>query len=410
MQIVRRIATTFIRKKNSKLPSFTALVSVLGISFGVAAFLVVVTVFNSFEGELKSILFAANPNLVLYKFPGGIPNAREAMKSIASEIDAPFERMSLFEYNDSLLSKENRTATAILRAIEGEKSANAEELDKSIEPKGALKHLNNEESVLNKTPTGIAPIIVGRGLALKLGAKIGDELSLTSASFGSQSGNRYQKLKIVGLLSVGLAQYDERLALLGFEDGVKLFGAPGTAKGIEIRFKDPSIALQVSQKLQKTTPYTVRAWQEIDKGLFEQIERDGGAIKLIVLIITLVAGFNIIVTLSLSVVDRAKQIAVLRSLGATRQLIVKIFIQLGLILGTVGAFLGLILGLVILKIFSNIDLGELKAFYWLDKVPVHYDPVLMLMAFGVAVLLSFVSALYPAWKATRVSPLFGLKK
>lgn len=396
------------------LPSFTAVVSVLGVSFGVAAFLVVVTVFNSFESQLRQILLAANPNLVIYKFPGGIPDAQAYMESLQPKISKPVARMSLFEYNDVILGKDDRTATVVMRGIEGESSANADDLGPATQPRGALASLNTTRAALGR-PRNLANssrfpnIILGKGLALKLGAKLGDEVNLTSASYGPAGESRYQKFHVSGLLSVGLAQYDEKLALIGFADGVDLFGKRGWAKGIEVRFKNPTDALAVSNELREKIPYTIRAWQEIDRGLFEQIERDGGAIKLIVLIITLVAGFNIIVTLSLSVVDRSKQIAVLRSLGAPRLFVVKIFVFMGLVLGVLGAAMGLLIGTVILKIFSNLEMGELQAFYWLEKVPVEYDASLMGAAFGVAIVLSFLSALYPAYKATLVSPLYGLK-
>ena len=156
-------------------------------------------------------------------------------------------------------------------------------------------------------------------------------------------------------------------------------------------------------------PFTIQAWQEIDRSLFQQIERDGLAIKLIVLIIALVASFNIIVTLSLSVLDRSKQISILRCTGATRGFIVRIFVAQGVTLGILGSIVGICLGLIVLRIFSGVDIGDLKAFYFLEKIPVEYDVPLVFFAIAVALGLSFLSALYPAYRATRVSPLQGLR-
>lgn len=448
MNLAFRVALSFVRRKNSRMPSFTALVSLLGVSFGVAAFLVVVTVFNSFEHQLRQILLAANPHLVVYKFPRGIPDARAQAQDFVKKIRAPVDAYSLFDYNEVILSRGDRTAAVVMRALEGTASASAADLAPFIEPaqRDTLAALDNARSVLpassrdenakthggggkddqgqkgqaegsardggRSTHAGVAGIpnvILGKELALRLSAKPGDTVTLVSSSFGNQGQNRYQEFKVVGTLRVGLGQYDRTLALINFKDGQALFGEPGWAKGVELRFKDPADALAASKALAPQIPYTVRAWQEIDRGLFEQIERDGAAIKMIVLIITLVAGFNIVVTLSLSVVDRAKQIALLRSVGASRFFIVQVFVAMGTLVGFAGAFLGLLIGIAILRLFAGFELGELQAFYFLERIPVEYDVRLMLSAFAVALALSFFSALYPALKATRVSPLHGLK-
>lgn len=437
MNLAFQMALSFMRRRNSRMPSFTALVSVLGVSFGVAAFLVVVTVFNSFENQLRQILLAANPNLVVFKLPAGIPYADTYRQELAKRISKPVESIALFEYNEVVLSKGNRTAAVVLRGIQGEASASGPDLARTIRPQGALATLNDEVSVfkphsqsLSKPrplserevdlpgegaasggPKGgaLPSLVLGKGLALKLDAKVGDEVTFASSALTGRGESKLQRFKVTGLLSVGLSQYDEKLTLVNFHDAAHLFGEPGFAKGIEVRFKDPADALVVSQELAQRIPYSVRAWQEIDRGLFEQIERDGTAIKVIVLIITFVAGFNIIVTLSLSVLDRARQISLLRALGARRGFIVRVFVFMGAVLGFVGALLGVGLGLVILRLFSGFELGELQAYYFLERIPVDYDAKLILSAFGVAFVLSFLSALYPAWRATLVTPLNGLK-
>jgi lipoprotein-releasing system permease protein len=127
-------------------------------------------------------------------------------------------------------------------------------------------------------------------------------------------------------------------------------------------------------------------------------------------IITLVAAFNILTVLTINVFDRARQIAILRSVGATRALILKSFVSMGLVLGCVGGFLGVALGFAALKLFQGFDLGELKTVYFLERIPVYYDWVLVGQALGLAVCLSFVSSLYPAWRAVRTSPLHGFRR
>ena len=433
-KLIFRIASQFMRRRNSHFPSFSAAVSVIGIALGVAAFLVVVTVFNSFEKELKNILLAANPNVVVYSLPNGIPDASELKQRVQKDHPAEIEKVSRFQYSEALLSFRTQTATAVIRGIEGTAASSAGELSRFVQPAGAMETLNVSvlDEALDSESTGIVEersqpdpvsranrsarlpsLIIGKGLALKLNCGIGDVVTLIASSSrvakDSVSPSLYQEFKISGIMNVGLAQYDDRIAFLNFHDGVSLFGAPGWASGLEIRVKDSSNALALARDLRKSHPYKIQAWQEIDKSLFEQIERDGLAIKLIVLIIALVAAFNIIVTLSLSVLDRSKQIAILRSTGATRSFIVRVFVAQGVTLGMLGSIVGVGLGLLVLKIFSGFDIGDLKAFYFLEKIPVEYDVPLVLFAVVVALGLSFFSALYPAYRATRVSPLLGLR-
>lgn len=433
-KLIFKIAFQFMRRRNSHFPSFSAAVSVVGVALGVAAFLVVVTVFNSFEKELKSILLAANPNVVVYALPYGIPESRELAQKIQRANSNSIDRISQFQYSEALLSFGSQTATAVIRGIEGTGASSGSELARFVRPVDALGSLNSSaliqgifeyrsgprEEVVGpdplaqaNSPERLPSLIVGKGLALRLNAGVGDIVTLiTSAAPGrgeSSGSSRYQEFKITGIMNVGLAQYDDRIAFLNFHDAVNLFGSPGWATGLEIRVRDPEQALELARALRKEHPYRIQAWQEIDKSLFEQIDRDGLAIKLIVLIIALVAAFNIIVTLSLSVLDRSKQIAILRSTGATRLFIVRVFVAQGVTLGLLGSILGVALGLVILKIFSGFDIGDLKAFYFLEKIPVEYDLPLVLFAVLVALGLSFVSALYPAYRATRVSPLLGLR-
>ncbi len=409
MQLAFRVALKFLRNRNSLWPSFTALASVAGVALGVCAFLVVITVLNSFQAELRRTLVAANPHLVIYNFPAGIPDATDYQLRMDKRIGKKLVRSGLFEYTEGILSREMRTATVVIRGIEGEKSANAPEIASRVEPSGAFSILNKPSTlgpVSRAIETPIAAIL-GKGLALKLGATIGDSVQLTTA--GRDGHQIAVQLRIVGIFSLGLAGYDDRLSFINFQDAVAQWGKPGSARGVEFRLTNPDDALEIGNNLQADTPFLVQPWQKLHQSLFDQIERDGRSIKFVVGIITLVAAFNILTTLTVNVADRARQIAVLRSVGATRVLVLRVFVIMGLLLGAIGGVSGVILGFAILRVFQNFELGDLKSIYFLEKIPVSYDGMLVLQALGLAILLSFVSSLYPAWKAVRTSPLHGLR-
>ncbi len=405
----------------------------IGVSFGVAAFLVVITVLNSFQSEMKHIISAVNPNLIIYS-TSGIYDPLGFQKKLHTLISEPIENMGRFVYQESVLSLGRNSSTVYLRAIEGTRSASARNLHKFITPQGALRSLDDVSPFLFNNPkifppkksgfakpsasknsvalpTHLPHVILGKELAENLNAKKGSILNLMHFQSGKKILEvEYHQLSVTGILTTGLSEYDQKFAFINFEDGLRLFGTKDWASGIEINFKNPDHALEISRSLKQKVPYQVVAWQQIDRGIFEQIERDSTAIKLIVFIISFVAGFNIIVTLSLTVIDRSKQIALLRALGAKKSLIIGTFVASGTLLGTLGATLGVGAGILILKIFSGIHLGDFQKFYYLEKVPVHIEVHFIVVAFLTSVLLSFFGALYPAWKASRVSPMHGLRQ
>ena len=419
VNLLFRLALNFICKKNSKVLSFTSLVSIVGISFGVAAFLVVITVLNSFQSEIKNIISTVNPNLTIYS-SSGITNPLKFEKELHKLIPVPLNSTSRFIYQESIMGSGKYTSAVYIRAIEGTQSASSVNLNRYITPKNALssldqasKLIDNKRNTLDEgnNPENLPHVILGKELAENLEAKTGNTVTLmTFVSEKNLLGARYNKLYVTGIIDTGLSEFDKKQVFMNFTDGVKLFGIENWASGIEISMQDPDLALSVSKKLNLEVPYNVISWQQLHTGLFEQIERDGTAIQLIVLIISFVAGFNIIVTLSLTVMDRAKQIALLRALGAKKSLVISTFVYSGVILGILGSSLGILCGLGILKIFSGISLGDFQKFYYLEKIPVHIDFQLIIIAFFTSIFLSFIGALYPAWKASRVSPMHGLNQ
>lgn len=419
MNLFTRLALHFICKKNSKKLSFTSLISILGVGFGVAAFLVTVTILNSFQHEMKNLISSINPNLIVYS-PSGIPDVSEYEEKLKSIITAPVEKTSPFVYQESVLSSGRQTSSVYIRAIRGTSSSSADQLNHFITPENAMKSLDQHSPLIDenrntldfeKKPENLPHVILGKELAKNLNIKVGDIVTLMTFSNGKNTlGVRYNKLFVTGLIDVGISQYNKQYVLMNFDDGIKLFGISNWASGIEIKLKDLDQALSVSKSLKEQIPYRIVAWEQIDSRLFAQIERDSTSIKIIVLIISIVAGFNIIVTLTLTIMDRTKQIALLRSLGAQKNYITSIFVLSGTFLGVLGSCFGLLAGLCLLKIFAGISLGDFQKFYYLEKIPVHFDAKLILIAFITAILLSFLGSLYPAWRASRITPIVGLKE
>lgn len=404
MNIFLRCSLHFICKKNSKLPNFPTIVSVLGIAFGVLSFLTVVTILNAFQDQMKSIISSINPNLTIFS-PMGISDINFIEKKIKSLIGNEIRTMSPFIYQESILAYGNNTSAVYIRAIPGTQSASAKNLSQYINPTNALATLDEKNSVKNA-------VILGKELAEGLGVNIGNTVTLMifETHHDKPPSIKYKKLIVTGFISAGLSQYDKQYILMNFQEGARLFGSPNWASGFEIQLKNPNLALQLSTKYSQELPYSMIAWQEIDAGLFRQITRDGSVIKFIVFIISIVGVFNIIVTLGLTVIDRSKQISLLRSLGAQKKHIIAIFVAIGGIIGICGALLGNLCAAFILWALSTIQLGDLNQFYYLNQIPVKFDIPLMIIVSIVGIILSSIGALHPAWKASKIQPIIGLKQ
>ncbi len=404
MNIFFKISLHFMCRKNSKWPNFSACVSVLGIAFGVISFLTVVTVLNAFQIQMKETIASINPNLTVFA-PMGISDLKKTEKKILDLEKSKIEIISPFIYQESILANKKQTSSVYIRAIQGTKSSSAENLEKFIKPRNSLDLLDRKsaEEPLN--------VILGNELAHDLNTEINSTITLMT--FEPQENRppeiNYTKLKVVGLLSVGLAQYDKRYMLMNFDDAQALFGKSDWASGFELKLRNPDSALQLSYKFSDELPYSTLAWQEIDAGLFRQISRDSAVIKFIVFIISIVGAFNILVTLGLTVIDRTKQIALLRSLGAQKKQIIGIFVSIGAVLGFFGALIGTGISLILLGALSKVPLGELNQFYYLNEIPVKFNIPLILTVFVCAILLSALGALYPAWRAAKIKPVLGLK-
>jgi len=393
-----------MRKKNSKWPNFSACVSILGIAFGVISFLTVVTILDAFQAQIKSTILSVNPNITIFS-PMGISDLTQNEKKIVSLEGSNFNKISPFIYQESILAYKKNSSAVYIRAIPGTKSSSALSLSNFIYPREILSALNS------KSEFSPPKVILGKQLADNLGISVGENVTLMTfeAKKDQPPQVHYKKLEMVGTLAVGLSQYDKQYMLMSFSDAESIFGKPDWASGFEVNLHNPNKALQIANKLSEELPYSVIAWQEIDSGLFRQIKRDSTVIKFIVLIISIVGTFNILVTLGLTVIDRTKQIALLRSLGAQKKHIIGTFVCIGGILGLIGSLIGICLSVIILSLLSEIPLGDLNQFYYIDKIPVQFNPTLMVIVFFAATTLSCLGALYPAWRASKITPILGLK-
>ena len=231
---------------------------------------------------------------------------------------------------------------------------------------------------------------------------------------------RIKLFKVVGFFESGMFEYDSNLAFISIYSAQKFFSMKGKVSGIEIRVEDIEQADQVAAEIQQSLgfPYYARDWMQMNKNLFSALRLEKIVMFIILILIILVAAFNIVSTLFMVVMEKNKEIAIMKSMGASQASIMKIFSYQGLIIGIVGTAVGCVGGFTVVPNLNEIvgfieDLFGITAFpsdvYYLDKIPsdIQYFDSFLIVVFSIVI--CFLASLYPAWRASRLDPVEGLR-
>jgi lipoprotein-releasing system permease protein len=292
---------------------------------------------------------------------------------------------------------------------------------------GTVLDLKNEPRLIKDgKPVGKIKrdgLILGKELSRRMGVVKGDVVSMVSpVSRITPVGliPRMKLFKVVGVFESGMYEYDANLSFISLESAQKFFSMKDGVSGIEIRVSDIEQAGVIASVLQEKLgfPFFVRDWMRMNKNLFSALQLEKVVMFIILILIIFVAAFNIISTLFMLVMEKTKEIAVLKSMGASRGSIMKIFSYQGLVIGVVGTLLGCAAGFTIVPNLNEIvgfieSLFGIVAFpsdvYYLDRLPseIQYMDSFLIIIFSIVI--CFVASLYPAWRASRLDPVDGLR-
>ncbi|TFG93148.1 MAG: lipoprotein-releasing ABC transporter permease subunit [Syntrophobacterales bacterium] len=401
-------------KRTHTFISVNTFISIVGIFLGVAALIIVLAVMNGFEIELRDKILGINSHIVLMEYDGGMKDHAEVMKQLES-IDGVVASTP-FIYGQAMLKNEGRVTGAVLRGMSTETSAAVINLGKMKE--GDIKYLSGEG---NKTD--LPGVVIGKELAQNLGLVLfGTVEILLPMGISTPMGvvPKIKEFSVVGVFDSGSYEYDSTLVFMSLENCKKFLNMKDEVTGIEIKVDDiygaGKIAKTIEQKL--GYPYWARSWMEMNKNLFSALKLEKRVMFIILSLIVLVAAFNIITTLIMTVMEKAKDIAILKSMGATARSIMKIFMIEGIVIGAVGTVLGCITGITIALNLERISrfVENLFGFkilpkdvYYLSELPsqVNYGDVAAIAL--VAMLICFLAAIYPSWRASRLDPAEALR-
>ncbi len=383
-----------------------SLMSVLGVALGVAALVVVLGVYNGLTTDMREKILGANAHgVVLSSLPDGFSLDPEVMDRI---LDTPgVKGATPFIYSEVMLSAGTGVKGLILRGIDPVGAPKVLSMLQTIK-RGSVADLANQTS-----PPGI---ILGEELTKRLGLALGSRINLLSPS-GQRSSTGFQPrirpFTVVGIFKTGMYEYDSSMAFLSLSACRDLLGLdPGYLSGIEITVDDLFKADTVTAALNERVGYRfyARSWMDMNANLFAALKLEKIGMFILLAMVVLIGSFSIVATLVMLVMEKTKDIAVMMSMGATRGMIRRIFMYQGVMIGFVGTMLGYALGLSVgylLKKYQFIKLPE--NVYTLDHLPIIITVPDVLIIGASAMLLCFLSTLYPARQASRLKPAEALR-
>ncbi|MCK4739265.1 MAG: lipoprotein-releasing ABC transporter permease subunit [Deltaproteobacteria bacterium] len=414
------IALRYLRgKRRSKFVSVITFISIIGITVGVTALIIVLSVMDGFQKDIRDKILGISAHVVVMEFGGEMGNYEKVSEEIRK--NPQVLGATPFIYRQAMLSGPGGVMGVVVRGLDPDTVTDVTVLKERIKY-GALEGVIpsfKEAAIAGEVPG----IVIGAELAGTLGADIGDEVKIVSPSSSASamgSTPRMAAFKVAAIFEMGMFEYDSSMAFISIKNAQSFFRTGKVVTGIEVKIQDVYEAEDISEEIVMDLegPYWSRTWMDMNRNLFSALKMEKAAMFIILTLVILVAALNIISTLIMVVMEKGKEIAILKGLGASSKGIMKIFMIEGIIIGFVGTFLGGTIGVIsAIKLEAIVGvIEEIFGFkvldpsvYYIDKFPSNVDPVsvafILLMTIGI----SFLATIYPSWKASRLDPVEGLR-
>jgi len=404
-----RIARRYLRTRHATgFITLLAWISILGVTIGVAALIVVPAVMNGFEREVRTRIAGTNAHVLLLSFDeGGIPDTTQVLARLRARPGVL--GVSPFVYSKALVSREGAADGVIVKGVD---------LAQEREVTTVASDITPPLTAIPDSSAGQAPgIVVGSEVAARLRAHVGDTIIVATLHGAVQSPlgmvPRLQAFKVVGIFESGLYEYDSSLAYVSLNEAQRLFDIHGVT-GVQVRLADMFQAPQFARAMVKELggyPFRSSDWVEQNANLFRFMKIEKATMFLILALIVLVAALNIVSTLILLAMEKRHDVGALLAMGASRGDVVRIFLTAGLGIGAIGTALGSTLGLSACAALQRWHFIEIPSdVYFLSTLPVAVEAGDVVLVIAVTLALCLVAAGYPAWYASRLLPAESLRK
>ncbi|RMH62225.1 MAG: ABC transporter permease [Calditrichaeota bacterium] len=408
MSLESFIALRYLRaKRTTGFISIITYVSIAGIAIGVMALILTLSVENGFQKEVRTRLIGADAHLRLRKY---FMDPIEDVDSVLAVIRAQPHVVAATPtiYQEAVIKSEAKQSPAAIKAIDLESADAVTEVKDKI----TFGALDFSPRIIDGRE--VPGIVLGRYLADDLRAlNIGDIVTVgyMPGKGGFFVQPRIMQFYVAGLVEFGYYEYDKILAYISLKDGQELFDIPG-ATWVEARLEDYRQAGKVGDEItaQLGYPYTATTWFDMHKSLYSWMEIEKWLAFIILSLIIMVAAFNIVSSLVMLVMDKTREIGILKSMGATSRQIMRIFMFEGMYVGLIGTALGSLLGYGIAFIQIKFELFTLPAdVYLINAFPVELKWLDFVYIASMALFLSTISSVYPAYKASRLEPVEAIR-
>ena len=399
------IALRYLKsKKKYRAVSVTTAISISGVAVGVMALLVVLSVMSGFHQDLQKKILGANAHIIIRDYKGAIQSYEKTAEKLKGETD--LISYAPFVLGQVMVSSGNRTHGVFMRGIDPAKESQTTDI---------LSHVKDGDFSKLSEEGEIPGIILGKELASSLGVFVGDKINIVSplGEIGPMGMlPKIRQFRVVAIFEIGMFEYDSSLALTNIKAAQEFFGMDNTISGVEVRLHDIYKAPEIKKHLQKKLgfPYYVMDWMQMNKNLFSALKLEKFAMFVILVLIILVASFNIISNLIMNVIEKSREIAILKAIGATNRSIMAIFILQGLFIGIIGTTVGVLGGFALGYILNTYQIIKLPAdVYYLSHLPVKMNLFDFVTVSVSAITITFLATIYPAWQAAKLDPVEPLR-
>lgn len=409
------ISLRYLRaKRREAFISLITSISTIGVLIGVMVLNVTLAIMTGFEEDLRSRILGFNPHILLSSLNGPL----DAYEQVADQVRQipQIAAAAPFLYGQVMVSSRHGVSGVVVRGVKPDLASAVVNIGEHLR-EGNLKALGQKQRVIvrageTENTVELSGIVIGEELAMQLGVLLGDPITLVSPIGGTPGplgmSPRFRRFVVVGLFNSGMSEYDIGLVYMGLRDAQDFFKLDKQASGIEIRLEEVYEAQTVARRIEHVLgfPYKARDWTEINRNLFAALSLEKFVYFIVVLLIVLVAAFNIIATLIMVVMEKRKDIALLKSMGASNADIGRIFMYKGVIIGVIGTFLGTFAGFTICWLLQRYEFIDLPDGVWyVSTVPVKMYVSNFLIVGLASIAICFGATIYPARQAARLAPV-----
>jgi len=411
------IALRYLRaRRRSGFVSRVTMIAVGGTLVGVAVLIIVLSLMNGFESELRSRIIEFNTHVIVF---ASLPSSWAGIDSVTArvagvegvEAASPFVRGEALLFYELIPGMRVKTKGVIVKGVDIDLERNVSAVVDSFVP--PIKSFSSTGFEDGRELPGI---VIGQDLGDDLKVYLGEVITLVSAPAEMRMGEiqpRTRDFRVLGFFKTGVFEFDSRFAYIDIHEAEDFFDFEASTRGIGVRtsniWKAAETEDRIDKRLERSGAYGMNNWIRMNRNLFSYIKVEKILMFLLLTLIILIAAFNLVGMLTMVIMEKRSEIGILRSMGASSRGIMSIFMMEGTIIGALGTVLGVASGLGICALLSAVKLDLPADVYFINTLPVNVKALDVTMVSVAALLISFAATLYPSWEACNLSPLDAIK-